>query len=50
MIPSGPNSFKPLLTSQRLCIPRDATTVTADSGVIHVVDKVQLPGTRPACH
>ncbi|NRB32362.1 MAG: fasciclin domain-containing protein [Rhizobiaceae bacterium] len=24
--------------------------IKADNGVIHVVDKVLLPGTRPACH
>jgi uncharacterized surface protein with fasciclin (FAS1) repeats len=24
--------------------------IVADNGVIHVVDKVLLPGTRPACH
>lgn len=24
--------------------------IEADNGVIHVVDKVLLPGTRPACH
>ncbi len=24
--------------------------ITADNGVIHVIDKVLLPGTRPACH
>jgi uncharacterized surface protein with fasciclin (FAS1) repeats len=67
MIPHGSNFFKPLLTSERLCITRDrdgvsiadgtgdsATVVIAnieaDNGVIHVIDKVLLPGTRPACH
>ena len=66
-IPSGSNYFKPLLTSQRLCITNSGTAVTiadgsgevatvivadiiADNGVIHVIDKVLLPGTRPACH
>ena len=66
-IPSGSNYFKPLLTSQRLCITNDGGKVTiadgtgtfanvivadikADNGVIHVIDKVLLPGTRPACH
>lgn len=66
-IPSGSNYFKPLLTSQRLCITKGAAGVTiadgtgavanvvvadikADNGVIHVIDKVLLPGTRPACH
>lgn len=59
--------FKPLLTSQRLCITKadgavtiadgtgDVSTVIvadikADNGVIHVIDKVLLPGTRPACN
>ncbi|WP_371226550.1 fasciclin domain-containing protein [Roseovarius sp. 2305UL8-3] len=67
MIPSGSNYFKPVLTSERLCITNnsdgvsiadgtgDSATVVvanimADNGVIHVVDKVLLPGTRPACH
>jgi uncharacterized surface protein with fasciclin (FAS1) repeats len=66
-IPEGSNYFKPLLTSQRLCITKSASGVTiadgtgdvanviiadikADNGVIHVIDKVLLPGTRPACH
>jgi uncharacterized surface protein with fasciclin (FAS1) repeats len=66
-IPSGSNYFKPVLTSQRLCITNSGTAVTiadgsgevatvivadimADNGVIHVIDKVLLPGTRPACH
>lgn len=67
MIPGGSNYFKPVLTSQRLCITKSAQGVSiadgtgdtamvvvadiqADNGVIHVVDKVLLPGTRPACH
>jgi uncharacterized surface protein with fasciclin (FAS1) repeats len=66
-IPEGSNYFKPLLTSQRLCITKSASGVTiadgtgsvanviiadikADNGVIHVIDKVLIPGTRPACH
>lgn len=66
-IPAGSNYFKPLLTSQRLCITKAGGKVTiadgtgsvanviiadikADNGVIHVIDKVLLPGTRPACH
>ena len=66
-IPHGSNYFKPLLSSQRLCITNSGTAVTiadgtgetatvivadiaADNGVIHVIDKVLLPGTRPACH
>ena len=66
-IPNGSTTFKPLLTSQRLCITKGADGVTiadgtgdmanviiadikADNGVIHVIDKVLLPGQRPACH
>lgn len=66
-IPNGSTYFKPLLTSQRLCITKGADGVTiadgtgdvanviiadikADNGVIHVIDKVLLPGQRPACH
>ena len=66
-IPHGSTYFKPLLTSERLCITRTADGVTindgtgtmanvviadikASNGVIHVVDKVLLPGTRPVCH
>ena len=66
-IPAGSNYFKPLLTSQRLCITKsgggveiaDGTgdtanviiaNIKADNGVIHVIDKVLLPGQRPACH
>ncbi len=66
-IPAGSNYFKPVLTSERLCITKNASGVSiadgtgesanviianikADNGVIHVVDKVLLPGTRPACH
>ena len=66
-IPNGSTTFKPLLTSQRLCITKGADGVTiadgtgevanviiadiqASNGVIHVIDKVLLPGQRPACH
>jgi uncharacterized surface protein with fasciclin (FAS1) repeats len=66
-IPAGSNYFKPVLTSQRLCITKGSSGVSiadgtgaaanviianieADNGVIHVIDKVLLPGQRPACH
>lgn len=66
-IPNGSTTFKPLLTSQRLCITKSGSGVSiadgtgtsanvivadikADNGVIHVIDKVLIPGTRPACH
>lgn len=64
--PNGSNYFKPVLTSARLCITshsgvsiadgtgEEANVVIADiqasNGVIHVIDKVLLPGQRPACH
>ena len=63
---AGANYYKPLLASERLCITShggvtiaDGTGQTAsvviadikaDNGVIHVIDKVLLPGKRPACH
>ena len=63
---SGANFYKPILASERLCITshggvtiadgtgETANVVIADiqasNGVIHVIDKVLLPGTRPACH
>lgn len=67
MFPTGPNFFKPILASERLCITANAGGVSiadgtgetanviiadiqADNGVIHVIDKVLLPGTRPDCH
>ena len=66
-IPVGSTTFKPVLTSQRLCITKSSAGVTiadgtgematviiadlvADNGVIHVIDKVLIPGKRPACH
>ncbi len=67
MIPMGSNYFKPLLTSERLCISATGegvkiadgsgemanvviADIQAENGVIHVIDKVLLPGKRPACH
>jgi len=62
----GANYYKPVLASERLCITAangvtiadgtgdTANVVLADiqasNGVIHVIDKVLLPGARPACH
>ncbi len=64
--PAGSNYFKPILASERLCITAgDGVTIAdgtgemanvviadivADNGVIHVIDKVLLPGQRPNCH
>ena len=67
MFPHGSTPFRPLLTSERICVTNtragvsiaDGTGTSAnviiadiitDNGVIHVIDKVLLPGTRPACH
>lgn len=63
---AGANFYKPILDSQRLCIDASngvtiadgtgsvATVVIADieadNGIIHVIDKVLIPGTRPDCH
>lgn len=63
---AGANYYKPILDSERLCITSHSGVTIADgtgevanvviadieasNGVIHVIDKVLLPGTRPACH
>ena len=62
----GANFYKPVLASERLCITSHSGVTIADgsgeianvvvadiqasNGVIHVIDKVLLPGTRPDCH
>ena len=63
---AGSNYYKPVLATERLCITSHSGVTIADgtgetanvvvanieasNGVIHVIDKVLLPGTRPACH
>jgi uncharacterized surface protein with fasciclin (FAS1) repeats len=63
---SGSNYYRPILADSRLCITShggvtigDSTgtvanviiaDIQASNGVIHVIDKVLLPGARPACH
>ena len=66
IFPTGTTSFKPILTTERLCITSGSSGVTiadgsgqvanvvvadimADNGVIHVVDKVLMPGNNPSC-
>lgn len=62
----GANYYKPILSSERLCINSHSGVTIADgtgevanvviadieasNGVIHVIDKVLLPGSRPDCH
>lgn len=63
---SGANYYRPLLADSRLCITAHGGVTIADStdqvanvvvadirasnGIIHVIDKVLIPGARPACH
>lgn len=62
----GANFYRPLLADSRLCITAHGGVTIADStdqvanvivadihasnGIIHVIDKVLIPGARPACH
>jgi uncharacterized surface protein with fasciclin (FAS1) repeats len=62
----GANFYRPLLADSRLCITSHGGVTIADStdqvanvivadihasnGIIHVIDKVLIPGARPACH
>lgn len=62
----GPAHYRPLLEDSRLCITRgDEITIAdgtgqiatvsnpdikAQNGVIHIIDKVLLPGEKPKCH
>ena len=63
---SGANYYRPILADSRLCITSHGGVTIADStdqianvvvadirasnGIIHVIDKVLIPGARPACH
>jgi uncharacterized surface protein with fasciclin (FAS1) repeats len=63
---AGSNYYRPVLADSRLCITSHSGVTIGDStyqvanviiadiqasnGVIHVIDKVLIPGARPVCH